>query len=150
MQRLSSAFVLGLCSAASIACGSGGSAGNEDPPRNWECLTSEGDEPDALAEVGCERDFLALAAEPGDSSLPGALSAKTIIDRVDENRLYFQNSGKYPLHYDYASAFLSAVDDLPVVGDERSFNENYYTAQRRFILGTVTYYEGPDKWVWEV
>lgn len=150
MQRLSSTFVIGLFSAAAIACGSGGSTGNEDPPHNWECLTSEGDEPDALAEVGCERDFLALASEPSDSSLPGALSAKTIIDRVDENRLYFQNSGKYPLHYDYASAFLSAVDDLPVVGDERSFNENYYTAQRRFILGTVTHYEGPDKWVWEV
>lgn len=150
MRRLGSAFVIGLCSAASVACGSGGSAGNGETPRTWECLTSEGDEPDALAELGCERDFLTMASEPADASLPGALSVKTIIDRVDENRLYFQNSSKYPLHYNYASKFLSGVDDLPAVGDERSFNENYYDEQRRFILGTVTHYEGPDKWAFQV
>ena len=149
MRPLSSAFLIGLLSAASAACG-GEEADKGEPARNWECLTSEGDEPDALAEIGCERDFLAVAAEPGDSSLPGALSVKTIIDRVDENQLYFQNSSKYPLHYDYASAHLSAVNDLPVVGDASSFNQNYYTAQRRFVLGSVTHYEGPDKWVWEV
>lgn len=150
MRRITSAFTLGLCAALSIACGENGSAGDEDAPRNWECFTSEGEEPDSLAELGCERDFLAVSAVPGDSSLPGALSVKTIIDRVDGDHLYFQNSSKYPLHYDYASEFLSAVGDLPVVGDERSFNENYYTEQRRFILGSVTHYEGPNKWVFEL
>lgn len=149
MRQLSCTLVIGLCSALSAACGSNGS-GNGETPRTWECLTSEGDDPDALAELGCESDFRKVAVEATDSSLPGAVSVKTIIDRVDENRLYFQNSAKYPLHYDYASAFLSAVDDLPVVGNAQSFNENYYTEQRRFTLGTVTHYEGPDKWVWEV
>lgn len=114
-----------------------------------ECLTQEGDEPEVLPALGCERDFLAVAARPSDSSLPGARSAKIIIDRVDDGRIHFQSSTKYPLHYDFASAKLSAVEDLPVVGDPQSFNENYFSEQRRFYLGTVTRYDGPDKWVFE-
>lgn len=139
------AFVA-LPSLALPACGSSdGSAAH-----SWVCSTAPGDDPDSLEQLGCETDFLAVAAVPGDSTLPGALSVKTIIDRVDANQLYFQNSTRYPLHYDFASTHLSAVGDLPLVGDERSFNDNYYTDQRRFVLGAVTHYEGPDKWVFEL
>src|SRR5690606_28362008 len=52
--------------------------------------------------------------------------------------------------YDFASAELSAVGDLPAVGDQQSFNENYFSEQRRFYLGTVTRYDGADKWVFEL
>ncbi len=115
-----------------------------------ECVAQEGDDPDSLPELGCETDFLAVAAEPADSSLPGALSVKFIIDRIDESALYFQNSDLYQVHYDFASTHLSAVDDLPAVLDIGSFNENYTSAQRRFYLGAITYYEGPDQWVMEL
>lgn len=136
-------------SLALAACGEGaGSTGSA--AGGWECVNDEGSDPDALERLGCEADFLAVAAVPGDSTLPGALSVKTIIDRVDGDRLYFQNSTRYPLHYDFASTHLSAVGDLPLVGDERSFNDNYYTEQRRFVLGAVTHYEGPGKWVFEL
>jgi len=127
------------------------SAEDEAEKRTFECeLESEDGSPDSLGTIGCRGDFDALAAEPTDSSLPGALSVKTIIDRVDEGSLYFQNSDKYRLHYDFASSFLSAKDGLPIVADQESFNENYYSVQRRFYLGAVTYYEGPEKWVYEM
>jgi hypothetical protein len=130
----------------------GGSDPSDDPPAAlpMECIAEEGDEPDSLPALGCDSDFRLLASEPADSSLPGALSVKLIIDRVDGGKIHFQDSERYPLHYDFASANLSAVDDLPPVVDQQSFNENYYTEQRRFFLGTITYYEGPDIWVFEL
>ena len=129
----------------------GGSASADDAgPVEWSCLTSEDEMPESLPELGCERDFMALAAQPSDSSLPGALSVKVIVDRVDENRLYFQNSNEFSLHYDFASTHLSATGDLPPIIDQRTFNENYTSDQRRFYLAAVTYYEGPDAWVLEL
>jgi hypothetical protein len=78
------------------------------------------------------------------------LTVKTLIDRVDENRLYFINTKKYPLHYEFALEHLSATGDLPLVPSQAEFNDNYFTSQRRFILGAVTYYEGPGEWVYEI
>ncbi len=121
-----------------------------DASVQFSCFTEIGDEVDMLRQIGCERDFEAVAVEPTDSSLPGASSVKVIVDRVDENSLYFQNSETYPLHYNYASAHLSAVGDLPVIADQAAFNENYTSEQRRFYLGTVTYYSGPGAWVFEM
>lgn len=115
-----------------------------------ECVGEAGSVPESLAVLGCEADFELVAAQPLDSSLPGAMSAKVIVDRVDDNRLYFQNTELYPLHYNFASTHLSAVDDLPVIVDQAAFNENYFGEQRRFYLGAVTYYSGPEKWVFEM
>lgn len=120
------------------------------PPVPMECESAEGQEFDSLAKLGCEADFKRAASKPADSSLPGALSVKTIIDRVDENHLYFLNTTKFPLHYDFASTKLSAVNDLPVVPTQGEFTENYLSEQRRFYLGTITYYEDVGKWAYEI
>ncbi len=116
----------------------------------WQCAIQSGANPDFTPVIGCEEDFGIVAARPTDSSLPGARSVKTVIDRVDSNRLYFQNSNKYQIHYEFASEHLSGANGLPLIVDQASFNENYYAPQRRFLLGAVTYYEGPDKWVYEI
>ncbi len=120
------------------------------PTGPTECVSDEGDRPDFLSQIGCARDFTALAAEAVDTSLPGAVATKFIIDRVDEGAIYFQSSEKYPLHYDFASTHLSAVGDLPVITNQTSFNDNYFSEQRRFYLGTLIHYEGPDEWVFEL
>jgi Pyruvate phosphate dikinase, AMP/ATP-binding domain len=114
------------------------------------CASVDGEAFDFLPSIGCIEDFERASAEPADSSLPGARSVKTIIDRVDGNRLYFINTGEYPLHYDFASNHLSAVDELPLIASQAEFNDNYVSDQRRFYLGTITYYEGPAKWVYEI
>lgn len=103
-----------------------------------------------LTAVGCTSDFKALSSDPVDTLLPGARSVKVVLDLADENSLYFQNSQMYTVHYDFVSTHLSG-GDLPVVPSLSSFNTTeYYTPTRRFILGAVTYYEGPGVWALEM
>jgi hypothetical protein len=129
--------------------GDGGDTG--DGGRTFTCQLAEGAEaPDSLPEMGCLSDFSLLASEPPDSSIPGARSVKTVLDRADSNALYFQNSQRYPIHWDFASANLSGRG-LPIVGGLQEFNAvEYYSPDRRFVLGAVTYYEGPQVWAYEI
>jgi len=117
----------------------------------FECqLPSGGESPEFLKIVGCDGDFQALASVPVTVDLPGARSTKVVLDQADNNALYFQNSVKYQIHYEFASTHLSG-NGLPIVPDLASFNTTeYYTPDRRFILGAVTYYEGPQIWALEV
>jgi hypothetical protein len=126
-----------------------------DTTQEGECQIPAGEHPDFVEKLGCTADFQALASVPLDSSIPGARSGKTVFDRSDvttsENgRIYFQNSDKYPVHYEFALAHLSGGDHPPV-GTLSMFNaEEYYSADRRFVLGALTYYEGPKIWAWEI
>jgi len=106
--------------------------------------------PDFLKKLGCEQDYKKLASNPVDASIPGARSVKTVIDRSDGNALYFQNSVAYPIHFDFASSHLSG-EGKPIVSDLRSFNATeYFSGERRFILGAVTYYEAIGKFAYEI
>jgi hypothetical protein len=132
--------------------GGAGGASDELPPIvEGECLIDATDEaPDSATELPCKVDFEALASVPLNSSLPGARSAKVVLDRQDEDALYFQNSTRFPIHYDFVSTHLSG-GDLPIVTELSSFEATeYYRPDRRFVLGAVTYYEGPDAWTLEL
>jgi len=127
---------------------SGCSPGDTGTP--WDCLIPAGESPDYSHQIGCWEDFVALASLPLDASIPGATSAKTVIDRADESTLYFQNSARYPIHWDFAWANLSG-DGLPMVAELAQFNATeYFSPSRRFLLGAVTYYEEPDVWAYEI
>lgn len=119
------------------------------PKTDWKC-TITGEAPDYLSSYGCKEDFEAMASAPLSEKIPGALSAKTVYDRDDPAQtLYFQNSKKYKIHYEFASAHLSG--DYGVVPSLGQFNEREYsTTRRRFLLGAVTYYEGPKVWCYEI
>ena len=124
------------------------------PARDWECLldgdASADEAPDSAPELGCKADFDLLASEPLSASIPGARSVKTVIDTFDDERLHFQNSKRYKIHWDFASAQLSAPA-LPLVPELAQFNQTeYYAPDRRFVLGAVTHYEEPDRWVYEI
>ncbi|HXK18017.1 MAG TPA: PEP/pyruvate-binding domain-containing protein, partial [Polyangiaceae bacterium] len=107
------------------------------------------DAPDDAQRLPCKADFDALASAPLDASLPGATSAKVVLDQADDNALYFQNSTRFPIHYDFVSSHLSG-GDLPIVPDLSSFEATeYYRPDRRFILAAVSYYEGPGVWALE-
>lgn len=137
--------------------------------RTWECVLSEeeqsapleggggaGGETSAQAadfaqEMGCLADFEAFASVPLDASIPGARSLKTVIDTDFGDELYFQNSKKYQIHYEFASEHLSVAQGFSPVGSLAEFNSEQYTSNlRRFILGAVTHYEGPDVWAFEL
>lgn len=135
-----------------VACSGADSEPEEEPnpEREWECVATGDEEFESLPELGCLTDFESASADPSDSSLTGARSVKTLVDRVDESRLYFLNTNTYPLHYEFALDHLSATNDLPLVPSQAEFNENYFSDQRRFYLGAITYYEGPDAWAYEI
>jgi hypothetical protein len=123
----------------------------EEPLKTWACVIPDGEEPDCSDALGCTADFTALSSEPLDASIPGATSAKTVIDRRDSNRLYFQNSRRYKIHWDFASAKLSVNNGYPLVPSLAQFNlTEYYSPQRRFVLGAITYYEAAKAWTYEI
>jgi len=145
-------FGLGLGLMLAAACTSE-TPDPEHPPQIQEraCEIAEDDSaPDFLQGIGCRADFDALASEPLDATIPGARSVKVVLDQLDGDALYFQNSGKYKIHYEFAAAHLSG-EDRPFVPSLSEFNQTeYYSPDRRFVLGAVTYYEGPDAWALEI
>src|SRR5262245_47286129 len=109
------ALVLCACAAAP-AC-----AGDGEPAAEARCEATEA-APDFLRRLGCRADFEALASEPLDTSIPGARSVKVVIDGLDGDAAYFQNSRKYKVHYEFASKHLSG-NGKPVVPSLMKFNE---------------------------
>ena len=129
------------------ACGAEAEPG--PTPRVWACTAASADEP-FLTELGCSEDFASLASVPLDASIPGARSVKTVVDRVDDNRLYFQDSERYQIHWAFTAEHLSG-GALPVVPMLSEFNKTEYSSpSRRFVLGAVTHYEGPDVYAYEI
>jgi hypothetical protein len=147
------------------ACGGGtggsGAAAIPDRPRpdlvEGTCSLAAGAEaPASLRQIPCAADFEALASEPIDASLPGARSVKVVLDQAlsrtgtGADALYFQDSVRYRVHYDFASRHLSG-NGLPVVPSLAEFNSTeYFSPERRFVLGAVTHYEGPGEWTLEL
>jgi hypothetical protein len=136
------------------ACGDDGATGNTQPETaalpEGTCQADSSAVPEFLEMIGCTKDFQALASLPLDDSIPGARSGKVVVDRQGGDKLYFQNSNTYPIHYDFVSSHLSG-NGLPTVTSLSEFNTTeYFAPDRRFLLGAVTYYEGPKLWTLEV
>ena len=127
--------------------------GDSEPSRAWACSipTGSAEAPDFVTQIGCAADFERLASEPLVSTLPGARSVKTSVDREDNGALSFQNSTRFPIHWDFLSEHRSVAQGLGRVPALAEFNQTeYYSPSRRFLLGALTHYEGPDRWVYEI
>jgi hypothetical protein len=144
-----------------IGCSGEKTPGATAPPaeRDWPCEVAGGDPaPDSLEKIGCRADYDLLASEPLDASIPGARSGKVILDlcaddRCESQKLYFQNSNLYPIHWDFAHTHLSdPTSALRLVPALSEFNAEYTKpfSERRFLLGAVSYYEGPGVWALEI
>lgn len=148
-RRPSTAAILFLVLGGAF-CGDDTPGGQMTAPRPMACQVMMGAEaPDYLKQIGCQADFELLASLPIDTSIPGARAVKFVIDQHDGNALYFQNSKKYRVHYDFASRHLGGRGRP--VGSLADFNmTEYYMPSRRFVLGSITYYEGPKVWAVEI
>ncbi|HWA77307.1 MAG TPA: PEP/pyruvate-binding domain-containing protein [Polyangiaceae bacterium] len=123
---------------------------------NWPCelpAGATGDSvPDFVTKTGCVSDFQAIASQPLDASIPGARSGKVVLDLRRGNQLYFQNSARYQIHYEFVSHSTGVTAEQLYVGSLDSFNPQYTQPldQRLFLLGAVTYYEQPKVWALEI
>ncbi len=144
MKRL---WILGVMAACGGDSGSTADADlgpDADQVAEGPCQIT-GEAPDALDALVCRDDFDALAADPLDATLPGAQSGKVVLDRDAGGVLYFQNTERYAIHYEFVSANLTGVGSLA------EFNATqYFAPDRRFLLGAVTYYEQPERWALEL
>lgn len=129
---------------------SASACGGEEDNGKKRCVINDDKTHDFLESLGCKKDFDHLASEPMDSSIPGARSVKVVIDRMDEDKVYFQNSTKFKIHWEFARKHLSGKGK-PFVGELEQFNmTEYYSPDRRFILGALTEYSGPGVWALEL
>ena len=65
-------------------------------------------------------------------------------------RCISRTASLYEVHYAFISTHLSG-GELPYVPPLSEFNTTeYFTPDRRFVLGAVTHYEGPDVWALEL
>lgn len=137
--------------AVGAACG--GDSAASDQVQEGACQVATADPsaaPDSLSTYTCKADFDAMASAPLDTSLPGAQSAKVVLDQADNDALYFQNSQRFQIHYAFASTHLSG-NGKPIITSLADFNQTeYFSPDRRFLLGAITYYSGPDVWALEI
>lgn len=157
-MRTRSFALIALAAVTLLACGDGGDGttdgGVDAGPDAFQVTEGAcqiaGEAPDSLSTVTCQADFAALASQPLDATLPGSKSVKVIVDQAGGDALYFMNTVRFEIHYEFASTHLSG-NGLPTVGSLAGFNSSeYFTPDRRFLLAAVTYYEQPDRWVLEL
>lgn len=93
--------------------------------------------------------WAALAARPDNAVFARTEVVKFMIDLQDDRALYFANSRRWPIHYDFAEEFLDSPERRVV--DHETFNvREYRHADRRFVLGSVVHYLDPDVWTFEM
>jgi hypothetical protein len=143
----SALFLFGSVSAlVGISCDNG----SNSPAKTWECAVDKASVPDFSHTLGCKDDFDALASVPLDASIPGASSLKSVVDLADGGALYFQDSKEFKIHWAFTSTHLSG-NGKPVVPSLSQFNTTeYFSPNRRFILGTLTRYDGPGIYAYEI
>ncbi|HTR52712.1 MAG TPA: PEP/pyruvate-binding domain-containing protein [Kofleriaceae bacterium] len=103
---------------------------------------------DFAATVPDAATWQALAARTGNAVMSRVEVVKVLFDHTDE-RLYFMQSRRWPIHFDFAERFLSTPGE-PVL-DHGRFNEHEYRDDdRRFVLGTLTHYLDSERWTFEL
>lgn len=117
------------------------SACSSDEPT---CTVPEGNQPDWIRVIGCEKDYDLLITERDDAIFAHTTTLNWIIDREDNDRVYFINTDKWLLHFFFAEAYLQRQGLTPV-GTHAEFNIlNYRRENRRFILGKVIHYRDQE------
>lgn len=105
-----------------------------------ECTVPESVTPDWIKHLGCERDYRLLWDERDDAVFARTRTINWLIDREDDDRVFFINSVVWRLHYSFASAYLQSPERTPV-GTHDQFNLlNYRREGRRFVLGKLMTY----------
>ena len=80
-----------------------------------------------------------------DANTPYALPhALFVIDRKDQNKIYYVNTKRYPFHKDFVNGTYLSLER-----GRELFENNYLKPNRRFIMGTVAYQTPVRRWTFE-
>src|SRR6266550_889019 len=80
-----------------------------------------------------------------DANTPYALPhALFVIDRHDQNKIYYVNTKRYPFHKDFVNGTYLSLERGRAL-----FENNYLKPNRRFIMGTVAYQTPVKRWTFE-
>src|ERR1041385_7043968 len=104
----------------------------------------QADGPRSVAAVKTQADFDALAVTY-DANTPYALPhVLFVIDRKDNNRIYYINTRRYAFHKDFVNGTYLSLER-----GREFFENNYLKPNRRFILGTIAYQTPIKRWTFE-
>ena len=93
--------------------------------------------------IQSQAEFDALARINTDTPYP-LPHVLFVIDRKDQNRIYYINSKRYRFHRDFVNGTYLSLER----GNE-FFENNYLRPGRRFILGTIAYQTPVRRWTFE-
>lgn len=100
--------------------------------------------PNSLPSIKTRADFDKLA-RVYNAETPNPLAhVLFVIDRRDNNRIYYVNSRRYTFHKDFVNSSYLSLER----GGE-FFENNYLKPNRRFILGTLAYQTPIKRWTFE-
>jgi hypothetical protein len=100
--------------------------------------------PRSLPAIKSQADFDRLSVTY-DPETPYALPHLIfVIDRKDNNRIYYVNKKRYPFHKDFVNGTYLSLER-----GREFFVNNYLKANRRFILGTLAFQTPIKRWTFE-
>lgn len=107
-------------------------------------VAAQTETPRSLAAVKSQAEFNSLAVTY-DPDTPYALPhVLFVIDRKDQNKIYFVNTKRYAFHKDFVNGTYLSLER-----GREFFENNYLKANRRFILGTIAYQTPIKRWTFE-
>lgn len=98
----------------------------------------------SLLRIGSRAEFDSIGRVYHQNTPYAMPHAMFVIDRTNRNRIYYVNSQRYRFHKD----FLYATGLAPLGSDV--YKTVYFSADRRFIVGTVAWQKSVEKWTWEL
>ncbi len=98
----------------------------------------------ALLRIGSRAEFETIGRVYNPNTPYAMLHAMFVIDRKNNNKIYYVNSQKFRFHKDflYATGLAARGTDI--------YKAAYFNEDRRFIVGTIAWQKTVDKWTWEL
>ena len=107
-------------------------------------VAAQTESPRSLPAINSQAEFDAMAVTY-DPDTPYALPhVLFVIDRKDQNRIYYVNTKRYAFHKDFVNGTYLSLER-----GREFFENNYLKPNRRFILGTIAYQTPLKRWTFE-
>jgi hypothetical protein len=136
-----------------LACGAPGQSPPREPPVEVD-LPADGRLPHAHR-IDDEATWQSLCARPRNHVVARTEIVKFLIDLRGERRLWFVDTERWEIHYEFARDQLNLLPPGYTAEQNRVAHEEfnvreYRTPERRFAMGTISHYLDSDLWTLEM